>query len=77
MVSMYGRGNHGTGLLFQWGSQTEPSVCTMRAFFFAGPVLFIEGSKFISRGVASNEAEEATASSLFCARARVRVNDII
>ena len=46
MVSMYGRGNRGTGLLFQWGSQTEPSVCTMRTPLYAGPVLFIEGSTF-------------------------------
>ena len=46
-VSMYGRGNCGTGLLFQWGSQREPSVCTMRVPLFAGPVLFIEGSMFM------------------------------
>ena len=46
-VSMYGRGNRGTGLLFLWGSQTEPSVCTVRAPLYAGPVLFIEGSTFI------------------------------
>ena len=46
-ASMYGRGNRGTGLLFQWGSQTEPSVCIMRAPLYAGPVLFIENSKFI------------------------------
>ena len=46
-VSMYGRGNRGTGLLFQWGSQTEPPVCTMRAFLYAGPVLSIEGSQII------------------------------
>ena len=46
-VSMYGRGNRGTGLLFQWGSQTEPSVCTMRALLYAGPVLFVDSSKFI------------------------------
>ena len=47
-VSMYGRGNRGTGLLFQWGSQTEPSVCTMRTLLYAGPVLFIGGSQIIS-----------------------------
>ena len=29
------------------------------------------------RGVASNEAEEAVASSLFCARTRARIGDII
>ena len=29
------------------------------------------------RGVATNEAEEAVASSLFCARAHVRIGDII
>ena len=46
-MSMYGRGNRGTGLLFQWGSQTEPSVCTMRTHLYAGPVLFIEGSQII------------------------------
>ena len=46
-VSMYGRGNRGTGLLFQWSSQTESSVCTKRALLYAGPVLFIEGSTFI------------------------------
>ena len=46
-VSMYGKGNRGTGLLFQWGSQTEPSVCTMRTLLYAGPVLLIEGSTFI------------------------------
>ena len=46
-MSMYGRGNRGTGLLLQWDSQTEPSVYTLRAFLIAGPVLFIEGSTFI------------------------------
>ena len=30
-----------------------------------------------SRGVASNEAEEAVPSSLFCARTRTRIGDII
>ena len=30
----------------------------------------------VSRGVASNEAEEAVASSLFCARTRARIGDI-
>ena len=30
-----------------------------------------------SRGVASNEAEEAVASSLFCARTCTRIGDII
>ena len=47
-VSMYGKGNRGTGLLFQWGSmQTKLPVCTMRALLYAGPVLSIEGSQFI------------------------------
>ena len=43
-VSMYGGGNRGTGLLFQWGSNTDTSICTMR---YKEPVLFIEGSHFI------------------------------
>ena len=34
-------------MLFQWGSQAEPSACTMRALLYAGPVLFIEGTTFI------------------------------
>ena len=34
-------------------------------------------SELFPRGVASNEAEEAVASSLFCARTRARIGDII
>ena len=47
-------------------------------FFFGGDcigeicILYTE-----HRGVASNEAEEAVASSLFCARTRARIDDII
>ena len=40
-VSMYGGGNRGTGLQFQWGST---SICTMR---YKEPVLFIHSSHFI------------------------------
>ena len=34
-------------------------------------------NKMCSRGVASNEAEEAVASSLFCARTRTHIGDIV
>ena len=43
-VSMYGGGNHGTGLLFQWGSNTDMAICTM---WYQEPVLFIDDSHFI------------------------------
>ena len=45
-VSMYGGGNRGTGLLFQWGSNSDTSICTMRVLYNE-PVLYIEDSHFI------------------------------
>ena len=44
MVSMYGGGSRGTGLLFQWGSY--PFICTMWVLY-KEPVLYIEGSYFM------------------------------
>ena len=45
-VSMYGRGNCGSGLLFQMGFNADQSNCTMRVLY-SEPVLSIEGSQFI------------------------------
>ena len=38
--------------------------------------LCMVGGRYIGRGVASNEAEEAVASSLFCVRTRARIGDV-
>ena len=50
-------------------------VSTMGASMYARHTE--RNSCMVFRGVASNEAEEAVASSLFCARTRARIGDII
>ena len=48
----------------------------MSNLFSRTALLMLRAVRYI-RGVASNEAEEAVAFSIFCARARARIGDII
>ena len=44
---------------------------------FCGEHLCLRWFGSLCRGVASNEAEEAVASSLFCVRTRARIGDVL